>query len=124
MNLSLATSAYGQVTGPVRTPRSLEYEALTRTTRGLAEASLRREADFPALARALNDNLRLWTVLASDVAEPANGLPSALKARLFYLYEFTARHSRAVRDGTGSVEVLIDINTAVMRGLRGEGAAA
>jgi flagellar protein FlaF len=40
---------------------------------------------------------------------------------LFYLYEFTVHHSRAVLDGRGSVGVLADINTAVMRGLRGQG---
>lgn len=124
MNASLAANAYAQAKGPVRTARSLEYEALARTTRRLADTSARQKADFPAFALALNENLHLWTVLASDVAEPANGLPAALRARLFYLYEFTARHSRAVLQGAGSVEVLVEINTAVMRGLRGEGGAA
>ncbi len=57
------------------------------------------------------------------MALPGISLPAALRARLFYLYEFTARHSRAVLDGKASVEVLVDINTAVMRGLRGEGGA-
>jgi flagellar protein FlaF len=58
------------------------------------------------------------------VAQPGNCLPAALRARLFYLYQFTAQHSRAVLDGKANVEVLADINTAVMRGLRGEGGAA
>ena len=57
------------------------------------------------------------------VAEEGNGLPAKLRAQLFYLYEFTTQHSRAVRDRKASVDVLIDINTAVMRGLRGQGAA-
>ena len=70
----------------------------------------------------MNDNLRMWTTLASDVAESTNGLPAPLRAQLFYLYEFTAEHSRAILDNRGSVEVLLDINTAVMRGLRGGGA--
>ena len=77
-----------------------------------------------ALVRAVTDNQQLWSTLAADVAQPGNSLPAALRARLFYLYQFTAQHSRAVLDGKASVEVLADINTAVMRGLRGEGGAA
>ncbi|MFN6978293.1 MAG: flagellar biosynthesis regulator FlaF [Gemmobacter sp.] len=42
-----------------------------------------------------------------------------MRAQLFYLYEFTAAHSRRVLDGTASVEALVDVNTAMMRGLRG-----
>ena len=33
----------------------------------------------------------------------------------------SAGHTRSVLDGRASVEVLVDINTAVMRGLRGDG---
>ncbi|MDO9525518.1 MAG: flagellar biosynthesis regulator FlaF, partial [Gemmobacter sp.] len=57
--------------------------------------------------------------LAADVAETDNGLPGPLRAQLFYLYEFASEHSRKVLSGSASVEVLVDINTAVMRGLRG-----
>ena len=67
----------------------------------------------------MDRNLRLWSALAADLASPENALPPELRARLFYLYEFTAQHSRAILDGSGSASVLVDINTAVMRGLRG-----
>ena len=76
-----------------------------------------------ALARAIHDNRSLWTALAADVAIETNPLPRPLRAQIFYLSEFTAQHSRKVLAGDASVDVLIDINTAVMRGLRGEGAA-
>jgi flagellar protein FlaF len=102
----------------------MEYELLARATKALTQAWTGRKQDFPGLATALNENLRLWSTLAADVAEPANGLPAALRAQLFYLYQFTAEHSRAVLADGNSVEVLIDINTAVMRGLRGEGTSA
>ncbi len=92
-------------------------------TQALRSAWTNRATDFPALVRAVTDNTQLWSTLASDVALPGNGLPQALRARLFYLYEFTARHSRAVLDDKASVEVLADINMAVMRGLRGDGGA-
>jgi flagellar biosynthesis activator protein FlaF len=123
--MTLHTSlAYAQREAPARSFRSVEYDLLARTTHRLKAAWARRDTDFPALAAALHDNQRLWSTLAADVAEPQNGLPAALRARLFYLYEFTAQHSRTILDGRGSVEVLADINTAVMRGLRGEGGAA
>ena len=119
-----APIAYAQKEAPTRTFRSIEYDLLAQITRRLRAAWANRDADFPGLVRALADNEQLWSTLAADVALPGNGLPAPLRARHFYLYEFTAHHSRAIRDGKGSVEVLADINTAVMRGLRGEGGRA
>ena len=55
-----------------------------------------------------------------DVAEPTNLLPQPLRAQIFYLAEFTMHHSAKVLKGDASVAPLIDINTAVMRGLRGD----
>lgn len=113
--------AYARQEAPTRSLRSVEYDLLAQTTRRLRSAWVNRNSDFPGLARAVADNQALWSTLASDVALPGNSLPPALRARLFYLFEFTAQHSRAILDGNASVEVLADINTAVMRGLRGEG---
>ena len=119
-----ARSAYGRPQAPHRNPRSLEYDLLARSTQRLSQASRKGPQDLPALLSALDDNQHLWSTFAQDVAMPENGLPPRLRAQLFYLYEFTAQHSRSVRAGKASVDVLIDINTAVMRGLRGEGGAA
>lgn len=119
-----AQHAYARPEAPVRTPRSVEYDLLARITNRLRTAWAQRKEDFPKFVEALTDNLRLWSTLAADVASPENGLPAPLRAQLFYLYQFTTEHSRAVLDGQASVEVLVDINTAVMRGLRGEGAAS
>ena len=38
--------------------------------------------------------------------------------------EFVRRHSMAVLGGNGSIAALIDINTAIMKGLRGNAEAA
>lgn len=122
--MQTALQGYGRPEGPVRSPRRIEYDLLARATQRLGGAWARRAQDFPALAAALAENQRLWSAFAADVAGPGNGLPAALRARLFYLHEFTAQHSRKVLDGQGSVAVLVDINTAVMRGLRGDEGAA
>ena len=113
--------SYARPEAPTRSLRSVEYDLLAQVTQRLRSAWAGRASDFPALARAVTENTQLWSTLASDVALPGNALPAALRARLFYLYEFTAQHSRAVLDGTATVEVLADINMAVMRGLRGDG---
>ena len=115
-----AGAVYARPESPHKTPRALEYELLARVTQALSAAWVTRKENYGGLMTALNDNLRLWATLAVDVAEPGNGLPAPLRAQLFYLYEFSVQHSRAVRENTASVEVLIDINTAVMRGLRGD----
>jgi flagellar biosynthesis activator protein FlaF len=120
----MARSVYARPGSPQRTPRAVEYDIFARVTRALTEAWTLREADHPALVRALHDNGRLWRTLAADLAEPGNSLPADLKARLFYLHEFTVAHSRKVLDGQADASVLIEVNTAVMRGLRGEGVAA
>jgi flagellar protein FlaF len=113
--------SYAQPKAPTRSLRSVEYDLLAQTTQRLRATWASRETDYPALVRAVSDNVQLWCALASDVALPGNALPASLRARLFYLYEFTARHSRSVLEDKASVEVLADINMAVMRGLRGEG---
>lgn len=117
-------TGYARPDANLRPMRSIEYEALARVTQALSAGWKARKIDFPALARALSDNLALWSTLAADVASPGNALPSDLRAQLFYLYEFSAHHTKRVLDQNASVEVLIDVNTAIMRGLRGQGGAA
>ncbi|SFT96306.1 flagellar protein FlaF [Sedimentitalea nanhaiensis] len=78
-------------------------------------------AGFTSLAEALHDNRKLWNIFAIDVADPGNSLPKDLKARLFYLAEFTNHHTSKVLARQASVEPLLEVNTAIMRGLRSRG---
>ncbi|MCL4066222.1 flagellar biosynthesis regulator FlaF [Pseudomonas sp. GX19020] len=122
--MTLSSSlAYAQPTAPIRTPRMAEYEVIARITQRLVAADRRRNEDHSGFLEAVFHNEKLWSTLAADVAEPGNGLPEALRARLFYLYRFTADHSRKIRQKTADAGVLIEINKAVLKGLRGEGAA-
>jgi flagellar protein FlaF len=120
----MARSAYAASANPARTPRGTEYEAFARITARLRAASLAGTPGFPALADALHENRRLWTILASDVAESGNGLSPDLRARIFYLAEFTLQHTSRVLAGDGDAAILVDINTAIMGGLRNERSAA
>lgn len=116
--------AYAQPAAPTRTPRAAEYEVIAHITQRLNAAARQRRQNHPAFVEALAANERLWLTLGTDVALPGNGLPAALRARLFYLYRFTSEHSRKVLKGEAAPEILVEINTAVLRGLRGEGGAA
>jgi flagellar protein FlaF len=102
----------------------MEYDLFARITHRLKAAQSSGVDGFAALAGAIYENRRLWTTLAADVASPDNGLPATLRARLFYLAEFTNIHSKKVLSQNASADVLIDINTSVMRGLRQEGGGA
>ena len=119
----MARRTYARPDTPARSPRDVEYDLLTRITRQMATAWAHRASNYGNLVAALHDNLQMWRTFALDVAEPGNTLPQALRAKLYYLYEFTGQHSPKVLDGSASVDVLVDINTAVMRGLRGDGGA-
>ena len=77
-------------------------------------------AGFAALTEALHANRKLWKIFAIDVADPGNKLPKDLKARLFYLAEFTSHHTSKVLARQATAEPLLEINTAILRGLRSE----
>ena len=104
-----------------QTARKIEYEAFRHCTQKLSEA---RE-DFSHMnsqhVEAIHKNLDLWNIIATDVASPSNLLPTDLKAKLFYLFEFTNHLSKKALLGATDISALIDINISVMRGLRGEG---
>ena len=112
-----ARQAYAPSASPLRSGRSVEHQLFSETTARLSQASKRRYTDFPAFVEAIHANRAVWLHLASQVAEDENNLPKELRARLFYLAEFTTAHSRKVLTGSADIQPLIDINTAVMRGL-------
>lgn len=115
----MARTAYAGTDFALRTPRKIEFDAFARVTRQLRIAADGSEQPFATLVRALEDNRRLWMALACDVATPTNQLDGHLKAQLFYLAEFTFHQTQRLLAGEGEAGVLIDINTAVMRGLAG-----
>jgi flagellar protein FlaF len=80
-----------------------------------------KSGDFPALASALHENNKLWMAFAVDVANPDNLLPDDLRARIIYLSDFTRQHTQKVLQKRESAVPLIEINAAIMRGLKQEG---
>jgi len=115
---TMAQMAYSRASAPVRTDRGTEYDLFARVTRALKSADDRGKAGFRDLAEAIHENRRLWALLAGDVASEDNSLPQELRARIFYLAEFTHQHSQKVLGGKAGARVLVEINAAVMKGLR------
>lgn len=120
--IDMARTAYAASATPVRTPRRTEYEAFARVTHRLTSAYKLGRKGRAALIRALHENRQLWTLLAADIAGEENDLPDALRAQIFSLAHFTNRHTSDVLAKRADARVLIEVNAAIMRGLRGEGA--
>ena len=119
-----ARSAYGSASSSIRTGRDSEYAVFAQVTSALRAADEKDRAAFAHLARAVTDNQRLWSTLAEDLMSDDNALPLALRGQLISLSEFVRRHSLAVLGGRAGVAPLVDINTAIMKGLRGDVEAA
>lgn len=112
-------SAYASAAAPIRTERDSEYAVFARVTHALKSLDESDKRAFPQLAEAVTDNQRLWSTLSEDLMHDGNKLPDALRAQLIGLAEFVRKHSLQVLAGKASIVPLIDINTSIMRGLRG-----
>lgn len=117
---SMAVAAYGNPNTAQKTARSAEYDVIARITSRLRKAIDGGAQSFPALAEAMTENRLLWTEFASDLARSDNQLPDGLKVQLLNLAQFTLTHTNAVIEGRADADVLVDINTAIMRGLSGK----
>ncbi|MGP9789913.1 flagellar biosynthesis regulator FlaF [Roseinatronobacter sp. NSM] len=120
----MAAAAYGVPNTAYKTPRTIEYELISKITARLSAAVKADPFIFANLAEAMHENRRLWVELAIDLATPGNQLPDQLRVQLLGLAQFTLRHTDQVLDGKDRADVLVDINLAVMRGLSGKAGGA
>lgn len=118
MNAVTPHSEYGYRASALRTTRDTEYDAFSRVTQMLRQSELSESGMDAVLA--VHKNNELWTILASDLASPGNGLADEVKAGLLSLAGCSLRHGHRVLAREASIDLLVDINMAVMRGLRGE----
>lgn len=120
--LNLARAAYSSTSAPIRNDRATEHDIFLRVTNRLRQSN--PKSNHPEFVGALHDNRQLWTLLAVDVVDNDNGLSDGLRAQILYLAEFTRVFTTKVLAGDETHEALIDINTAVMAGLRQQGGAS
>lgn len=118
---SQALRGYAEHSVSTRSDRRAEYDIIARVTQELRDSAVKRKTNFAAYAEALHTNQRLWTALLVDVADTDNPFPKELKARIAYLADFTNHHTRRIMREKVSVMPLLEINMAVLRGLKKEG---
>ena len=115
-----AREGYGCNAVPIKSHRAAEYEAIARISHRLRATAMNRKQKYAEFIEALHENSKLWSTLAMDVAHPDNGLPQDLRARLFWLAEFTEQETRRILKNEGDIGILIEVNAAVLHGLRGQ----
>ncbi|MEP2717365.1 flagellar biosynthesis regulator FlaF [Pseudophaeobacter sp.] len=118
-----AKSAYSAAKAPTKTTKDHEYDIVARSTHNLlaahkAAAAKKGPEGFTVLAEALHKNRKMWNIFEVDLAAKENELPQDVKDNLFYLAEFTRQHTSKVLSRKANVRPLIEVNMAVLSGLR------
>jgi flagellar protein FlaF len=109
-------------------PLSVEIMAFQKITAALEQARVDAIQDLSAqplmamqrhvrMCEAVQQNTRLWLTLLEDLNSPANRLGSDLKSRLASLAATSVNHGRRVVAGKATLNLLIDINRAIVAGL-------
>ncbi|WP_299372675.1 flagellar biosynthesis regulator FlaF [uncultured Tateyamaria sp.] len=120
---SQALRGYSEHAASTRSDRRAEYEVIARVTQQLRDAAVNSKSNFSAFASALHTNQKLWTALVVDVLDDANPLPPDLKARIVYLSDFTRHQTGQILRKNASVLPLLEVNMALLRGLKTESGA-
>lgn len=98
--------------------KEIELKVFASVTSALSKANKSAPGGIAQLAEALIENAKLWNIVFIDLVNPENTLPLPLKESLISLAEFTQKHTLLALGGNADHQVLIDINTSVIRGLR------
>jgi len=109
-------------------PLTLEIMAFQKITSALERSQAEAQEDFSdapveatqrhvRLCEAVYQNTRLWLTLLEDLNNPGNRLAPDLKGRLASLAATSVRHGRNVVTGKATLNLLVDINRAIMAGL-------
>lgn len=115
-----AQSVYGSTGRDIGSDRDIEVRVFQTAIARLKEFS---GPDFKLTsdsAVVLSENLKLWDALTVDMVHPDNQLDDKLSAQLIELGRFVRFQTHSLYAGMGSVDVLIDINMAILRGLLGQ----
>ena len=120
----MIATGYAAVQRETLTGRALEREVVIRITARLEGADTSAPGGPTALISAGEENRRLWTTLAIDLANPQNQCSDELRAGLISLAAFVQGHSRSVISGTASPQILVEINRNIIKGLSSPDMAA
>lgn len=114
----LAKQGYKAMQKDTISEKAIELRVFMSVTAQLRAVDFESKLEFPKLADAIVENLKLWKILFLDLVNPSNTLPLDLKRNLIELSDFTQKHSRKVLLREASPAVLIEINDSIIAGLR------
>ena len=114
-----AEISYNKEASLLQAPRQAEYAIFAKITHRLSATEKHNRKAFSDYVFALHQNRKLWSAIASDVADGENQLPPPLRAQIFYLAEFTHAYTSKILSDNAALQPLIDVNLAIMRGLKG-----
>lgn len=109
-------SAYLETKQQILDPRQTESQIFRRVTEQLRQAAENERRD-ELFHRAVLDNRRLWSVVASDVSDPSNLMPDELKSNLLSLAIWVEREASAAHSGEADIRAMVEINEAIIAGL-------
>jgi flagellar biosynthesis regulator FlaF len=112
----MSYNAYAAQQQATESPRDLEIRAITFVTKNLVDATRPDVAPLDRI-RALNGNLKLWSLLTNDLLNPDNGLPEAIKTSYLRLGKFAKRASTEALLRPSDLSLLIQINTDLLDAL-------
>lgn len=99
--------------------RGNEADLFRQSISELRQVAASDETLNGANAEKISRNLQLWDALCVDLLSPNNELPDEIKSSLIDLGTFVRKHTLQLYAGQGTVNVLIDINVAILGGLEG-----
>jgi flagellar biosynthesis activator protein FlaF len=115
----MSIQAYQRAATQSEDPRATEYRTMAMVTASLLKVKDAGRNDLGALAAAIQDNRRLWSIFALDCAQADNKMDMAMRAQIVSLAVYVDRQSSAVLREGAEIEPLIDINRTIMEGLAG-----
>lgn len=116
----MSLQAYQRAAEQAEGPKQTEYRLFGLVTRALMDAAQADASELKVRMKALHWNRRLWTTLATDCANPENGLPMQLRANIISLSIWVDKHTSQVMQKQAAIQPLIDVNRIIMQGLSGQ----
>ena len=116
-----AASAYAKVSRTALTPREAEAAVLIKAARGIQAFRSEDVTSSAALNDALMFNQKVWTLLASAVADPANPLPDEIRRNVTGIAVFVFRTilDAMIAPSARKLDALISLNHQLAAGLQG-----
>ncbi len=113
----MTLSAYQAARARAETPRSAELRLLGEITGQMMDAE-ERGLKGALLMPPLHRNREVWNAFHNDCNDPNNGLPRELRAQIVSIALWVDRFTSDVIAGRERIRELIDVNRAIMEGLR------